>query len=258
MEYLSVSIHGVAGAAATVVLTTLEDCVFLVPFVVQATSSAVAWIHASIFVGTFTLLACIISTATVVLGNTVLEFVEARDIFLVAVSAVLCWTLAAFLFWRSWQKSRTRNGREVTEPESVAIQSKRDEFYGTYVQSSTLEAIEEEMEENNYSAGDELENSFRTNTLRPWMLGSLVVLGSLDEVSYFPALILGDVFTAAELCLGTFLASLFMLTVVMVFLSQCQPILDFVDKIPLYAVVAVFAAIVTTELVWSLVNEKAK
>jgi hypothetical protein len=66
------------------------------------------------------------------------------------------------------------------------------------------------------------------------------------------------VFTAAELCLGTFLASLFMLTVVMVFLSQCQPILDFVDKIPLYAVVAVFAAIVTTELVWSLVNEKAK
>lgn len=52
-------------------------------------------------------------------------------------------------------------------------------------------------------------------------------------------------FTPLDLCLGTLLASCIVLLVVNLFLSQCKPILDFLDRIPLWVIVGGFATVLT-------------
>lgn len=53
---------------------------------------------------------------------------------------------------------------------------------------------------------------------------TLVITGALDEVSYVPSLLLGNIFISYEIVIGTVIASLLELSVVLCFLSSCQPI----------------------------------
>jgi len=73
----------------------------------------------------------------------------------------------------------------------------------------------------------------------------LTMLGALDEVSYFPALLVGGVFTDSELACGTVLASAVVLTLITTCLAKSKPILNCMDAVPLYAVVGLFACILT-------------
>ena len=76
--------------------------------------------------------------------------------------------------------------------------------------------------------------------------------GSLDEMAYFPSLLLAGVFSPLELCLGTLLAAVVMLGVVLYALRPCQPLMQCLDRIPLYAVVTMFAILLTVEFVWEV------
>lgn len=84
----------------------------------------------------------------------------------------------------------------------------------------------------------------------PWTVIALTTLGALDEISYFPALVLGHVFTAWQLCLGTLLAAMTMLVIVICFLQPFQPIMNWLDRIPLYGIVAIFATVLTISTWW--------
>lgn len=236
-----ISATGLAGATATVIVTTLEDCVWLVPFVAHAPSVSVALIHAGIFVVTFELLALGISLVTFLLGGSLQGVLGLGDIVLGAVGALLCWILAAFLYFRAIQKRREREALpSSSQPDTVAK--------GEY---GSLEGAENDLNtpvsENGAGPSDGVHQG-----ARPWMIVTLTILGSLDEVSYFPALILGGVFTTAELCLATLLSSLIILVVLHFFLTQCKPLLDVLDSIPLYGIVAFFAVLLSIEVVWEL------
>mmetsp|Transcript_21324 Transcript_21324/g.32007 ORF Transcript_21324/g.32007 Transcript_21324/m.32007 type:complete len:331 (-) Transcript_21324:170-1162(-) len=80
------------------------------------------------------------------------------------------------------------------------------------------------------------------------MIISLTTLGALDEISYFPALIMGKIFSPMELCIGALLASVIILCVIVFFLGQCKPLVDFLDSIPLYGIVGMFAVVLTIGL----------
>ena len=88
----------------------------------------------------------------------------------------------------------------------------------------------------------------------PWTVISLTTLGALDEVSYFPSLLLGKFFTPLDLCIGTFIAACLILVVVTLFLSQCKPVLDWLDRIPLYGIVLVFALALTTGVILDMMS----
>jgi hypothetical protein len=236
----SVSATGLAGATATVIVTTLEDCVWLVPFVAHAPSVSVALIHAGIFVVTFELLALGISLVTFLLGGSLQGVLGLGDIVLGVAGALLCWILAAFLYLRARQKRRER--------EALPSSSQSD-VKGEY---GSLEGSDSDpnppTSDNGPDPSDDVQGA------QPWMIVTLTILGSLDEVSYFPALILGGVFTAAELCLATLLSSLIILVVLHFFLTQCKPLLDVLDSIPLYGIVAFFAVMLSMEVVWELLQ----
>jgi hypothetical protein len=238
-----VSATGLAGATATVIVTTLEDCVWLVPFVAHAPSVSVALIHAGIFVVTFELLAIGISLVTFLLGGSLQGVLGLGDIVLGAVGALLCWILAAYLYLRARRKRREREAL----PSSSQPDAKGE--YGS------LESADGDLNaaasDNGPGPGD---GESQGQGAQPWMIVTLTILGSLDEVSYFPALILGGVFTATELCLATLLSSLIILVVLHFFLTQCQPLLDVLDSIPLYGIVAFFAVLLSIEVVWELLS----
>jgi hypothetical protein len=103
---------------------------------------------------------------------------------------------------------------------------------------------------------DEDENEI-SSTPSPLAVVSFTALGALDEVSYFPSLLLGGIFTPFDLCLGTLFAAIIVLIVVTVFLSQFKPVLDFLDRIPLYGIVAVFATVLTCDVLFdAMMNDK--
>eukprot|EP00529_Nitzschia_sp_RCC80_P031344 CAMPEP_0113479822 /NCGR_PEP_ID=MMETSP0014_2-20120614/21531_1 /TAXON_ID=2857 /ORGANISM="Nitzschia sp." /LENGTH=358 /DNA_ID=CAMNT_0000373179 /DNA_START=55 /DNA_END=1127 /DNA_ORIENTATION=+ /assembly_acc=CAM_ASM_000159 len=85
-------------------------------------------------------------------------------------------------------------------------------------------------------------SSSSSSSPSPCTVISLTFLGFLDEMSYFPTLIVGNIFTSWELIVGALLAGIIMLTI-QIFLSQAAKLLvDWFDRhIKLYHIIGIFA-----------------
>lgn len=74
------------------------------------------------------------------------------------------------------------------------------------------------------------------------------LLGSLDELSYFPALILGGIFTVTQLGVGTALAAVVVI-VSALSLNRIRLVKELLAKIPLWGILGFFAAVVLLKTV---------
>jgi hypothetical protein len=226
---------------------------------VTSSSRTTGLLHAGVFIVTFEVLALAISVATVLLGEGLTVFGARSDIILGILGAALCWGLAIFLFVRAIQKQKRRS---TDEQQPLKDEKKKsDGGYGSSTQEPDLEKygrgdsndpLIEISDSDEASAWTDLTPE-TAHVPQPWLIVSLTVLGSLDEVSYFPSLIVGNIFTPADLCLATFLASLIILSVLYLALTPCKPFLDFLDRIPLYCIVGFFAIVLTVEVAWEAV-----
>jgi hypothetical protein len=73
----------------------------------------------------------------------------------------------------------------------------------------------------------------------------LTLTGALDEMLCFPSFMLARMFSYPELALGSLLACLTIITVLTLFMSTCKPLLEALDKIPLFVIVTGYAIILT-------------
>lgn len=251
---MTISVGRILEAAGIVLVTTLDDAVWLVPFVVRRRRSSVAWLHATLFVVTLESMALVITLFTTFL----VDGLPVSDTVLTTLGVLLCWSLTGILWYRSLRKRRFRHQRQQDEREDDTDDTERQQQQPSYhansevdplvtpttgVPPTTRETLEEE---------DDGSDDHDTSAPRPWMVISLTFLGSLDEISYFPSLLLAGVFDGVELCLGTLLAALVMIVVVVVFLRPCQPLMKRLDVIPLYGIMGMFAVLLTAELVWDV------
>lgn len=254
----------VVAATATILLTTLDDCVWLVPFVVHAPNRAIAGEHACLFAATLIGLTLLVSLGTALLQQQLLHLGTGGgsgsgdtkfDLVWSAAGAVLCWSLAAYFYYRSWRKKQRRQ-QEAAERQKrdQAEAGASDGLLAATATTTTTSSSEYGTANNNNNNDGGVDSMATTIAAQPWTVISLTVMGALDEVSYFPALIVGKVFTVTELVLGTVLTVIIMLFVVIKCLSQCRPLMDLLDRIPLYAVVTVFAVLLTTEVVRDVVT----
>ena len=265
----SIHLGRLAGASVTVLLTTLEDAVWLVPLILE-TTRCVGVAHAAIFVATFTLLAFSLGLFTaLVLKQAQVENLQKEDFLLAMAGSLLCWVIAAILYYNEWRKRRKyQNERDErlrqSDAEAAAMFQPADSSrqivhsgaplestpaYGSVVDSS-FEPLIEDYNGNNSEHGSDEASSRREKGLQIWLVIALTIVGAIDEVCYFPALVVGKVFSVAELTLGTLLASLAILMIVCVALAPCKPVLEFLDRIPLYAIVVLFAIIMTVDALW--------
>jgi hypothetical protein len=225
---------GLLGATVTVTATTLDDAVWLVSYVGSSHLSVTTrLLHSFIFVGTLESLSvgCVVAAKALVilLGG------PSSGLVLEGMGALLCWTIAGLLYLKKWLKRRRRqlkNQEQGAQPLSSVD-------YGAVGESST----ETEQDSVTYS---------------PWAVMTFTMLGALDEISYFPALLVGGIFTPLELCLGTLLAAVLVLVLVTQFLVTCTPLMEFLDKIPLYSIVALFATILTLGVFLDLIQGEGK
>lgn len=230
------------GATLTVALTTADDAVWLVPYVVSNQLPIQhRVIHAVLFVGTLEtmVLLCVLT------AETIRSFVT-NDYILGALAATLCWGIALFLYIKKILKKRRR---EIQQANAPLINNNLSLDDGSSYGSVPYHAPD--SDDNNVGEGGAV-------SLSPWTVVSLTFLGALDEVSYFPSLLLGKVFSPLDLCLGTFLAACLVLSVVTLFLSRCQPLLDCLDRIPLYAILSIFATILTVGVILDFVQDRSQ
>mmetsp|Transcript_29500 Transcript_29500/g.63248 ORF Transcript_29500/g.63248 Transcript_29500/m.63248 type:complete len:352 (-) Transcript_29500:835-1890(-) len=307
------TLTGLLGATVTVLVTTLDDSIWLMPFVAagglrrernnnnnktpnSGLSLRSRFVHAGTFLATLvtlSFLCCMVALGLVRFwGSSSHEFdcdnngtgfglsTEKLEIQLEWISVVVCWVLAAGFCVKMQLKKRRRrrqqnqqrnvlpqggcnNPTEVQPNETsdngfrgttglvgsagvpVAVPSHRS-GYGSIVVEPQTEPI----------APSEVPGSEETETdCMPVTVASLTAMGFLDEISYFPSLVIGKVFTVAELMLGTLLAGLIVLAIQVFVFRRCKPLIDFLDeRVPLCAIIACFAVVLTLRLVFDVVR----
>jgi len=209
------------------------------------------------------------------------------DVGFRAIGAVLCWAVAGVLYYKSWRKRQQRNRRQRQEsnnnestrslPSSIVVDHTvaaegaipNGKGNGTSHEETTPLATEARTRQYDRATSS---LSYDTNAgamalggmpdeIRPlvgnsptWLVVCLTVLGSLDEVAYFPGLVVGEVFTVSQLCLGTLFASVLVLLLVDLLARRCMICIAVLDQIPLYAIVVFFAFWLTLKVIYDLAN----
>ena len=261
---------GILGATLLITATTIDDAVWLIPYCTAnhlPTNTKI--IHASTFILTLQLLAmgCIIISKIfqhVILKGGSSSSVDSSFLFQL-IGALMCWSIAIFLYVKKMRKKRRQTLKKALEeskklakgllktsldledqpliPESaIADEVNRTTSPQKGLEASSISSSSNSSESNVIEGSDiPIEPSIR-------MVMTLTSLGALDEISYFPALLVGNVFSPMQLLVGTFLASGLVLILVLYFLARVKPLVNFLDNIPLYVIVAMFALILTVGL----------
>jgi uncharacterized membrane protein YciS (DUF1049 family) len=240
----------VLAATGTVLVTTLDDCVWLVPFVakpllgtqqdvvntdsVHHDHAIIGILHGVLFAATLTAMAAVVCISTALVAS---QWTVSEDA-LTGIGAILCWMIAAFLWIRKILK-KPRNKKKEQQQEQIQNGDNNPPPNVSSESDPLLAGIPNE------------EGVVTMTSFQPCMIVSLTILGSLDEISYYPSLILGRIFTPCELILGTCLAAVCMMSIVVVALQPCKPCMECLDRIPLCAVVATFAILLTIEWILS-------
>ena len=241
----------------TVMLTTVDDAVWLVPHVAsRRLSLLVRFLHGALFLTTLSGLS-ILSWAIAGLaqvaayqwtlsGESTDDPERTTERLLSVLGAGLCWLIAVVLFARKWLKQRRRQqasqGRradgdvqDLLCQQSLTTEPQHHSSYGSNVPQQQSEVSEQHGSEE--------------GTFSPLNVIALTTLGALDELSYFPTLLMGHIVSPLELCGGTLLAAFLILLIVTCCLAHFQPLVDFLDRIPLYGIVALFAILLTVRAI---------
>jgi hypothetical protein len=169
------------------------------------------------------------------------------------IGAALAWVIVLCL----WIKAHLRKRKRVERDARIRGYSVIDD-----------DELEEQHNKNSYSN----ENNSRNNTnehgtknfsgdspvtFSPFTVLFLSLTGALDELCYFPPLLISQNFTVLDLSLGALLACTLVMVVIGLFLSRCESLLAAMDRVPLWGVVFVYAVSLTIEAVRDCLREQA-
>ena len=145
-----------------VLVTTLDDAVWLVPFVAGQRHAQIATTHAALFVATLEGMAITVCCVTALVQHQVLGTFNESQLTLVGL--VLWWLLAVFLFYKKWQKRRRRRQQQQQQQQGNPTnnQAVKTENNPLLPVSAEREVQEHEVRE----------------TAQPWMVCSLTLLVS--------------------------------------------------------------------------------
>ncbi len=250
----------IVAATLMVAATTADDAIWLVPYTSPSLPACTRFVNGALFVFTLEFLVCccvvvaywlqwvVATTDDGGIAELSSESKWSEEVILGSIGAGICYSIALVLYIRKWLKRRRRN--EVHVQLHRASTNKISNTYGT----AQVDRDHEEHEP--FQCNDEHDDEEDTVPTRPspWAVISFTTIGALDEVSYFPSLLLGKILSPLDLCVGTILAACIVLVVVTFFLSHCKPILDWLDRIPLYGIAFAFALALTTSVIIDMVS----
>lgn len=223
---------------ATVIATSGDDALWLVPFVASRTRSFAARLL-NMFVWTATLVSlCWVAYLTVMFGHwagdsgllsTVFGPQWPTELCLQFFGVVLVWVIMVILLLQ-WCRKKQRKAR--TRAEEALLRDTDAEGYLTMMEVA--------------KASSSKQADAPPNVLQDvCSVVCLTLTGGLDEVAYFPSLLLTNTYNITQLSIGTGLACIVMLVVLICFLGQCKPLLEALDAVPMWAFVAFYALLLT-------------
>jgi len=240
---------GWGSATLIIFATTVDDTVWLSPFIISCSLTLKEkFLHGLLFIVTLQVLTfiCVLLASGIRYSLPIFGYdddevgKDKQEHTLSLISAIICWVIASVLYFKALLKRRRKQEKKTmtlsihpTEEEISLSSNQRMPGYTTISKTS----IDHE--------------DTPTSTMpsfSPWTVISLTTVGALDELSYFPSLLTGHLFSPQELFIGALLASLMILIIVSMLLSTCKPLLDFLDNIPLYMVVGFFATLLTIRI----------
>ena len=275
---------GLVGATVTVAATTVDDAIWLVPYVVashnqqqQPWSMSARVTHAVVFVATLESLALVsVVVARIIIASSsshhnnnkqdrdITDDDDSESILLGVIAALLCWALALFFYIKKVLKRRRRK-RQRQDEERIGLATAAGggggattDDYGsappTAVTSDPSAPVSSASLVHSEAPQHQQPKSLSSSSIGTVI--SLTTLGALDELSYFPALLVGKIFTPLEICIGTLLAAIAILIVVVWCLAKCQPLVDCLDRIPIYAVISIFATVLTLGVLYDVITTR--
>lgn len=257
----------ILGATLTVAATTADDAIWLVPYTSPSLPSCTRIIHAALFVSTLELLACccvavasglqwvVVTTDDGEDNESSMEGKGDEEIVLGSIGAGICYVIALVLYFRKCLKRRSQTAS--LDASHRAMTHRSHDKYGSVDNSGAHGLSGDDSEQSRVLPESEqyLADEDRVpSQSSPWAVITFTTLGALDEVSYFPSLLLGKIFTPLELCLGTFFAACIILIGLTLFLSRCKPVLNWLNRIPLYGIVLTFALVLTSGIIVDLLS----
>ena len=231
-------------AAAFVFVTTADDAVWLVPVLrgdkkIYFAAAFVLTLQAACFV---TWLCCLAFSYGLISVSDAVKKNYERNFQLIAI--ILIWSIALYFFVKKMLKVwRKRNVQQGAHRPDSAINSTVNPHYGAVMTESPADVTHCELKAEEEHVGDSLYSGV-------CFVATMTLLGALDEIAVFPSLMLGGTFSVQELSFGCLAASLAVLFIVYFVLESCKPLLDFLDSIPLFAIVAFIATIQTVEYLY--------
>ena len=216
----------VLASFTSLVLTSADDALWLLPFLVSPRLTfAARAVHALLFAAGLqivVLVSWLLSLTGKQLARKTFGLISLDpSAELSAFAALVAWLFFLFLVGRKWWRERRRADN-------------RARGY------SVLDEDEEELiaVHGADGSGDRVEFS-------PGKVLLLSLLGALDELFYFPAVLVSQSFTAVDLSAGALLASALVVAIVALFLARCRTLLEWMDRVPTSAVVGVYAVSLT-------------
>ena len=254
----SVSWGGLVGATLTVLVTTLDDSVWLLPFVGASSLSLNArLVHAGVFLLILEglAIACCLVAVAIRAGFASTMSAEQLELKLEFLAVLICWALSAGFFLKKLHKKRQWQQKQEQQANNKKKESASMEITLESFEKTTYGSVSRQDAEKGHEDDEEGEWQNIPSSQQPWTVVTLTSVGFIDEMSYFPALIVGNAFSAWELCIGTLLAGLLMLCIQVFLAKQCKPLIDFLDnRVPLYGIIALFATILTLHWIWDVVT----
>mmetsp|Transcript_20584 Transcript_20584/g.50526 ORF Transcript_20584/g.50526 Transcript_20584/m.50526 type:complete len:276 (-) Transcript_20584:68-895(-) len=264
-DYFSISWGGLLGATVTVLITTLDDSIWLVSFVgTSSLPNQARLVNAATFLSALLGLAILCCTLAVAIEQVLLATAttttttdeaehqqqQSLERTLQWIAVIFCWLLAAGFYIKKQLKRRRRRRQQQQQQQQQEESRLQNDDSDTLEQQqgigSDYGSLAQQEQEESY-AEDKTAAPLRTS--QPCTVVMLTTLGFLDEISYFPALVIGQIFSVWELLLGTLLAGIAMLGIQAFLASQCKPFIDFLDDhVKLHGIIALFAFILTIQL----------
>ncbi len=231
------------GAAIVIFVTTADDALWLLPMLTSPKLSIYSrCIHALTFIVGLQFVVGMCTILVRLLGTAILKYTDFDDLDKFA--AGIAWMIA-FVFWlRSYLKRRRKAASKAA---SLQGQSYGSVLPDDAINDNSISKCEANSDANRKVCNGLEEEDPRaspSNTMPCTVLG-LTILGALDELAYFPTLLLSGTFTYLQLAFGALCACLAILLIIVFFLTRFRPLLEFFDRIPLYVVVAAFALLMT-------------
>lgn len=244
-------VAGVGGAASLKMASSIDDVVWLAPFL-TANASWHQRLRNSLIYTAVCMCQTLIAFLIAYSGDAAVEYITqnnkdawSTEKILTVIAGSMLAVYSVKLTYEYIQECQEGGDDDEKEKESdpnhkytpaATTESQvADVEGGTGIKKDSARHMEIDGSPEKGSPADEQKDDDRSQTLFV-----IAFIGSVDDLTLFVPMLVGKGFNIAQLMLGSFLAVV-TIVLICVFLGLCKPFADFVEKIPLALIVVIFA-----------------